>query len=581
MLRVEASSARLVGHGGVPSGERGIVVNIRFEEEATSSGGSTTDDDHAAAATTSAASLMEPAAIVLVLDMSTSMRHCAEIVKEAARSMLNYCFANRLAISIVPFNRLANVCFETLEVDSDAKVAEAMVAIERMQTSAGTNVEDAIRTSFARFPHRRRTVLFLSDGLPAVGELSPLENHRKALAFADSENVSFLGLLFGIESGGNYNLFQSLAASFAGMVKFVKQASEIETAFHEFVQVSEHIVARSLQISWESASSSDSEGASPSPSASRAVASWTALTTACPTLDASSSNSKTVGFLDKTKPRKVVGTMSDRFSPKDGTCSFFNVLTRRRETIRFDVAEGDQQLIGIEVNKHTAIVALGKVSRGGISVYEHHSHVEHVRELLIKLRRAMRVAGMEDDPECCAVCETMSAYVSTEDNAVVGSAFGTTTQFSARPRVHPAFAAGGGGGGGGGRSMGPFTVRVEDADQMRSRVAIETAVFSSNASQGVFLRLSSSSSSSPSRKRKDSPTEHGAEAEPDSRHRARTVEDEEEGHNHAWQSVEPPSLGAPAPALVVEAAAAEESAVPLTQEDEGELDQTLSMSREI
>jgi Ca-activated chloride channel family protein len=114
-----------------------------------------------------------PKQVVFVLDRTGSM--AGEKIAQARKSLL-YCL-NRLnpqdRFDVITFNESPDILTRHLEPATEANVAGARRFVENIEASGGTNIDEALRAALTLLRNedgRQKMVVFLTDGLPTVGE---------------------------------------------------------------------------------------------------------------------------------------------------------------------------------------------------------------------------------------------------------------------------------------------------------------------------------------------------------------------------------------------------------------------------
>lgn len=169
--------------------------------------------------------------IVLTLDVSGSMS--GEKI-EQARESLKYVL-ERLRdgdrFNIVRFNTLASAFAEELQVCNAEARAKALAFANSVRASGATNIEDALKTSFALLASDDSTnpkyLVFLSDGEPTAEEC----NEMKLAQIARNENKSNARIFtFGVGYDVHSRLLDRFAADSKGQGQYVRPDENIEDA---------------------------------------------------------------------------------------------------------------------------------------------------------------------------------------------------------------------------------------------------------------------------------------------------------------------------------------------------------------
>jgi uncharacterized protein YegL len=116
-----------------------------------------------------------PKQVVFVLDRTGSM---AGAKIEQARKSLLYCL-NSLhkedRFDVITFNEAPDVLLKKMEPASEDNVRRARQFVENIEAAGGTNIDEALRAALKLIkddPGTQKMIVFLTDGLPTVGETS-------------------------------------------------------------------------------------------------------------------------------------------------------------------------------------------------------------------------------------------------------------------------------------------------------------------------------------------------------------------------------------------------------------------------
>ncbi len=111
--------------------------------------------------------------VVFVLDRTGSMQ--GKKIEQARKSML-FCLGNlnpKDRFDVITFNESPDVLFPHLVTVTDENVSKARRFVENTEASGGTNIDDALKSAMGLFSEedsRQNMIVFLTDGLPTVGE---------------------------------------------------------------------------------------------------------------------------------------------------------------------------------------------------------------------------------------------------------------------------------------------------------------------------------------------------------------------------------------------------------------------------
>jgi Ca-activated chloride channel family protein len=171
-----------------------------------------------------------PKDVVFVVDTSGSM---AGPKMEQAKAALRFCVR-----SLGPGDRFSIVPFSTeprpfkddlVPADAESRAA-AEKFVDGLEAAGGTAIDDALRTGLAMLPPaggkdaRPAIVLFLTDGLPTIGETDV----EKVLKDAHERSAAARMFVFGIGDDVNTKLLDRLAAENRGARDYVSSTESIE-----------------------------------------------------------------------------------------------------------------------------------------------------------------------------------------------------------------------------------------------------------------------------------------------------------------------------------------------------------------
>ncbi len=169
-----------------------------------------------------------PKDVVFVMDTSGSM---AGKKIEQARGALRYCLRSlgpEDRFGIVPFATEPRPFRKTLAPANAETRSQAETFVSRLEARGGTAIDDALRTALGMLAGgdstRPRMVLFVTDGLPTIGEIDPERILKRAGKVAGSTRL----FVFGIGDDVNTHLLDRLAADNRGTRDYVAETESIE-----------------------------------------------------------------------------------------------------------------------------------------------------------------------------------------------------------------------------------------------------------------------------------------------------------------------------------------------------------------
>lgn len=175
-----------------------------------------------------------PKNVVFVLDRTGSMAG-DKIVQ--AKGALKYCL-NSLRpedqFNLITFNESPDVLFAELEKPTKERREKALDAVDRLDASGGTNINDALVKAleqFRQYGSERNYVVFITDGLPTVGEQN-IETILKNAMDANRNKVRVF--TFGVGYDVNAHLLDLLTEKTGGQPEYVLPSEDIEVKVSSF-----------------------------------------------------------------------------------------------------------------------------------------------------------------------------------------------------------------------------------------------------------------------------------------------------------------------------------------------------------
>lgn len=165
--------------------------------------------------------------IIFVVDRTGSMS--GEKI-EQARGALQFCLRSLNKgdrFNVVTFNESPDPLFSGLVPATGENIEKALKVASGISAVGGTNIDGALETALpmASDPKRPAYVLFLTDGLPTVGET----DIAKILEHAGKKAPDHLRLfVFGVGFDVNTHLLDKLSGGHKGMSLYVKPGEDLE-----------------------------------------------------------------------------------------------------------------------------------------------------------------------------------------------------------------------------------------------------------------------------------------------------------------------------------------------------------------
>ncbi len=183
-----------------------------------------------------------PRHLVFVFDRTGSM--AGDKIRQA-KEALAYCVRNLQPedrFNVILFNEQPQKLFDGLVSVTRENVEKAVREVEALTAQGGTNIADALREALRLFPNEQRNVLqavvFLTDGLPTVGETDPQRILDAVQELNQNRRVRIFS--FGVGYDVNVNLLDTLCQRNRGIASYVRPEENIEarvSAFYNAISV--------------------------------------------------------------------------------------------------------------------------------------------------------------------------------------------------------------------------------------------------------------------------------------------------------------------------------------------------------
>ena len=179
-----------------------------------------------------------PKRLVLVLDRSGSM---AGPKIEQARNALTYVLQNLRPsdqFNVMTFNETNDVLSpDGLLSATPDNVKRGLAFVKDIQAEGGTNIHDALGTALKMFPAtpdtgRQNMVVFLTDGLPTVGETSDAKITSESRTLSRPRGVRLFD--FGVGYDVDVHFLDRLAEANKGDSDYVRPEEDIEAKVSRF-----------------------------------------------------------------------------------------------------------------------------------------------------------------------------------------------------------------------------------------------------------------------------------------------------------------------------------------------------------
>lgn len=171
-----------------------------------------------------------PKQVVFVFDRTGSM--AGDKIKQA-KEALAYCVRNLQPddrFNVILFNEQPRKLFDGLVPASREHIARAVREVEALTAQGGTNIADALREALHLFPKEEtnslQAIVFLTDGLPTVGEIDPQRILNLVTELNPSRRVRIFS--FGVGYDVNVHLLDKLCQQNRGISSYVRPEENIE-----------------------------------------------------------------------------------------------------------------------------------------------------------------------------------------------------------------------------------------------------------------------------------------------------------------------------------------------------------------
>ncbi|MBI4577367.1 MAG: VWA domain-containing protein [Planctomycetes bacterium] len=190
-----------------------------------------------------------PKDVVFVFDTSGSM---AGEKMQQARAALLHCLGRLRAedrFAVVLFSTEARPWRDGLSNADEANLAEARRYVEKSEAAGGTNIHEAlgVATTLGKAAEEGRPfmVVFMTDGLPTIGEIDPA---KILSSVAAARGPSLRLFTFGVGNDLNTLLLDRLAEENRGSRSYVAEGEDIEVIVSTFFDKVVHPVLSDVKV---------------------------------------------------------------------------------------------------------------------------------------------------------------------------------------------------------------------------------------------------------------------------------------------------------------------------------------------
>jgi len=210
-----------------------------------------------------------PKQVVFVFDRTGSMKSDNKI--EQAKGALRFCLDNLHPadrFNVIAFNEGADLLARSLLPASPENVRKAKQFVQDMEASGGTNSDEALRVALTQLKNvddSQKIVIFLTDGLPTVGETNVekiLENVRslnrdsRLPSTRTTDEKEALGIharifCFGVGYDVNVSFLDRLAEQSRASADYVRPTENIEHIVSTFYAKISSPILTNLRLAFE------------------------------------------------------------------------------------------------------------------------------------------------------------------------------------------------------------------------------------------------------------------------------------------------------------------------------------------
>ncbi|HSG46238.1 MAG TPA: VIT domain-containing protein, partial [Longimicrobiales bacterium] len=188
----------------------------------------------------------EPRDVTVVVDVSGSMSGEKMEQARAALHRLLSSLSREDRFRLVAFSNAVRLHREGWARAEGRELDDARRWVDRLAADGGTNIEGALRESFRMEQPEDRlpVVIFLTDGLPSVGEQDP----QRLASWAASRSGRARVFAFGIGHDVNTHLLDRLGEAGRGSTEYVQPGENVERAVSLLAAKVSHPVLTDLEI---------------------------------------------------------------------------------------------------------------------------------------------------------------------------------------------------------------------------------------------------------------------------------------------------------------------------------------------
>jgi Ca-activated chloride channel family protein len=184
--------------------------------------------------------------VTVVVDVSGSMS--GEKIRQARAALITLLgtLSEGDRFRLLSFSNSVRAQSDGWQQADQANVREASAWVERLEADGGTNIDGVLREAFRVAPGEGQlpVVIFLTDGLPTVGERDP----ERIAASAEDVRGRARVFAFGVGHDVNTYLLDRLSAAARGSTDYVQPGESVERAMSLLTAKISHPVLTDLEI---------------------------------------------------------------------------------------------------------------------------------------------------------------------------------------------------------------------------------------------------------------------------------------------------------------------------------------------
>ncbi len=197
--------------------------------------------------------------VIIAIDISGSMNGIKiEQAKKAASFIINNLNEDDM-FNIVTYQGIVEVYSSAMLPSTHDNVKNALSFITNLSAGGGTNINEALQRAMGITGDTERPgyLLFLTDGLPTVGETNEMNIARNCLLANKNKTRVFS---FGVGYDVNARLLERISEQNSGMSAYVKPGENLEIILSEFYRSIQSPVLTDITVAFAVNGNKDYEG---------------------------------------------------------------------------------------------------------------------------------------------------------------------------------------------------------------------------------------------------------------------------------------------------------------------------------